>query len=131
MRKGVCPYEYMDNRDRFNKVSLSEKEVFYSELNREDISNEDYIQSQEVFEKLKLKNLGEYYDPYLRSDALLLNDVFENSRSMCLEIYELDLAKLISAQSLAWQAAFKKTQVKLDLITDIDMLLTIKKSITG
>ena len=66
----------MDNCERFNKVSLSEKEVFYSELNREDISDEDYIQSKKVFEEFKLKSPGEYYDLYLRSDVLLLTDVF-------------------------------------------------------
>ena len=76
IRKGVYPYEYVDNCERFNKVSLSEKEVFYNELNREDISDEDYIQSKKVFEEFKLKNPGEYYDLYLRSDVLLLTDVF-------------------------------------------------------
>ena len=76
IRKGVYPYEYVDNCERFNKVSLPEKEVFYSELNREDISDEDYIQSKKVFEEFKLKSPGEYYDLYLRSDVLLLTDVF-------------------------------------------------------
>ena len=76
IRKGVYPYEYVDNCERFNKVSLPEKEVFYSELNREDISDEDYIQSKKVFEEFKLKNPGEYNDLYLRSDVLLLTDVF-------------------------------------------------------
>ena len=76
IRKGVYPYESVDNCERFNKVSLSEKEVFCSELNREDISDEDYIQSKKVFEEFKLKSPGEYYDLYLRSDVLLLTDVF-------------------------------------------------------
>ena len=62
---------------------------------------------------------------YLKSNVLLLSDVFENVRKICLEIYELDAAKFISAPGLAWQAALKKTQVKLDLITDFDMILMI------
>ena len=72
-----------------------------------------------------MKNLSKYHDLYLKSNVLLLRDVFENVRKICLEIYELDAAKFISAPGLAWQAALKKTQVKLDLITDFDMILMI------
>ena len=72
-----------------------------------------------------MKNLSKYHDLYLKSNVLLLSDVFENVRKICLEIYELDAAKFISAPGLAWQAALKKTQVKLDLITDFDMILMI------
>ena len=64
---------------------------------------------------------------YVRSDTLLLADVFENFKNMCLEIYELDPAKFLSVPGLAWQAALKKTKLKLDLLTDIDMLLMVKK----
>ena len=79
----------------------------------------------------EIKNLGEYHDLYVQSDALLLADVFENFRNMCVKIYELDLAKFLSFPGLAWQAAFKKTKVKLDLLTDIDMLLMVEKGIRG
>ena len=68
---------------------------------------------------------------YVQSNALLLADVFENFRNMCLEIYELDPAKLLSAPGLAWQAVLKKTEVKLDLLTDINMLSTVEKGIRG
>ena len=61
----------------------------------------------------------------------MLADVFENFRNICVEIYELDLAKFLSAPGLAWQAALKKTKVKLDLLTDIDMLLMVEKRIRG
>ena len=78
-----------------------------------------------------MKNLGEYHDLYVQSDKLLLVDVFENFRNMCLKIYELDPAKFLSAPELAWQAALKKTKVKSDLLTDIDMLLIVEKRIRG
>ena len=68
---------------------------------------------------------------YVQSNALLLADVFENFRNICLEIYELDPAKFLSAPGLAWQAAFKKTNAKLDLLTDINMLLMLEKGIRG
>ena len=59
----------------------------------------------------------------------MLTDVFENFRNMCLGIYELDPARLLAAPGLAWQAAFKKTKVKLGLLTDIDLLLMVEKGI--
>ena len=69
---------------------------------------------------------------YVQGDLLLLADVFENFRNMCLKIYKLNSAKFLSTSGLAWQAALlKKTKVKLNLLTDIDMLLMVEKSIRG
>ena len=68
---------------------------------------------------------------YVQSDTLLLADLFENFRNMCIDIYELDTAKFLSAPGLAWQATLKKTQVKLDLLTDFDMLLMVERDIRG
>ena len=128
MWKGVSRYEYMDNWEKFNETSLPEKEHFYSHLNMEDI-DADYAHAKRVCKVFQIKNLGEYHDLYVQSDTLLLGDVFENFRSMCREIYELDPAKFLSAPVLAWQSALKKTKVKLDLFTDIDILLMVEKSI--
>ena len=77
------------------------------------------------------KTLGEYHDLYLKTDVILLADVFENFRKMYSEVYELDPVKFISAPGLAWQAALKKTGVELDLLTDIGMLLMVEKGIIG
>ena len=86
---------------------------------------------QKEFIKIcKIKNLGEYHDLHVPSDSLLLAK-FENFRNMCLKIYELDPAKFLSDPGLAWQAVLKKTKVKLDLLSDIDMLLMVEKGITG
>ena len=79
----------------------------------------------------KKKNLGEYHDLYVQSNTLLLADVFENFRNMCLKLYELVPAKFLLAPRLAWQAAVKQTKVKLHLLTDIDVLLMVQKGIRG
>ena len=81
--------------------------------------------------KIKLKNLGEYHDLYVQSDTLLLADVFENFRNMCNKVYELDPAHSLSLPGLAWQACLKKTNVKLELLTDYDMLLMVEEGIRG
>ena len=86
---------------------------------------------QKEFVKTLEKNLGEYHDLYLKSDTLLLADVFENFRKVCLKIYHLDPVKFLSAPGLAWLLALKKSEVKLESLTDIDMLLMVKKGIKG
>ena len=84
-----------------------------------------------VCKKFALKNLGEYHNLYLKSDTLLLVEVFENFKKMCLKIYHLDPVIFNSAAWLAWQAALKKSKVKWELLTDIDLLLMVEKGIQG
>ena len=131
LRKGVYPYEYMDNWERFDETLLPDKESFYSSLNMENINDIDYRHGNNVFEKFKLKNLGEYHNLYVQSDTLLLADVFENFRNMCIKVFELDPAHFLSLPGLAWQACLKKTNVKLELLTDYDMLLMVEEGIRG
>ena len=121
LRKGVYPYEYMDSWKRFKEESLPDKESFYSELNNEHITDEDYEHAQKVCDTFKIKNLGEYHDLYVQSDTALLADVFENFRDKCIEIYKLDPAHFLSAPGQAWQACLKKTEVELELLTDNEM----------
>ena len=131
LRKGVYPYEYMDSWQRFDETSLSVKEAFYSNLNVEDITDVDYRHGKTVFEYLINKNLGDYHDLYVRSDTLLLADVFENFRNMCIKVYEPDLAQFLSAPGLAWQACLKKREVKLEFLIAVDLLLMVEKGIRG
>ena len=86
-----------------------------------DILSVDYRHAKIVYKEFKLKKLGDYHDLYVKSDTLLLVDVFENFRKKCMEIYELDPARFLSAPGLAWQACIKKTGIKLELLTDIAM----------
>ena len=131
LRKGVYPYEYLDNWERFNETSLPNEKSFYSNLNMENIDDIDYRHGNNVFKGFKLKNLGEYHDLYVKRDTLLLADLFENFRNTCLEVYELDPAYFLSLPGLAWQACLKKTSIKLELLTDYDMLLMVEEGIRG
>ena len=119
----------MDSWEKCNEVSLPNKESFYSELNKENITDEDCAHAQKVWKVFKIKNLGEYHDLYVQSDTFLLTDVYENFRDRCIGTYELDPAHYLSAPGLAWQACLKKAKVKLELLTDNDMLMMVEKGI--
>ena len=101
----------MDNWERFNETLLPNKEAFYSNLNMEDITDTDYTHANKVFKEFKIKHLGGYHDLYVQSDTLLLADVFENFRNMCIKVYELDPAHFLSAPGLAMASMFKKKQM--------------------
>ena len=131
LRRDVYLYEYMDSWERFDETSLPDKEAFYSSQNMDNITNIDYRHSKRVFKNLNNKNFGDYYDLYVQSDILLLPDISENFRNKCIEIYELDPANFLSAPGLAWQPCLKKTELKLELLTDADMLLMLEKGIRG
>ena len=102
LRKGVYPYEYMDYWKKFDETIIPPKEAFYSNLNLRDISDEDYEHVQKVWNVFEIKNRGECHDLYVQSDTLLLADVFENFRNMCIERYWLDPVYFVSASGLAW-----------------------------
>jgi hypothetical protein len=135
--KGVYPYDYMDNWDRFNETELPPKEAFYSELSNEHISDADYERAQKVWKKFNLKNLGEYHDLYLKSDVLLLTDIFENFRTMCLEYYNLDPAHYYTLPNYAWDAMLLKTNEELgevhelEQIHDLEMYEMIESGLRG
>ena len=131
LRKGVYPYEYMDGWDKFNEKTIPGKDSFYSNLTLENISESDYAHANNVFKKFNINNLGEYHDLYVRSDTLLLADIFENFRQSCLKNYELDPAHFVSLPGLAWQDCLEKTNVELELLTDYDMLLMVEEGIRG
>ena len=103
----------MDEWEKFYETSLSEKEEFYSNLIMEDITDEDYMHAKRAFKDFEIQNLGEYHDIYLKSDTLPLADVFENRRKICLKTYHLYPLIFLSAPGLTWQAALRKTKLKL------------------
>ena len=89
------------------------------------------MHAKRVSKEFEMKDLGKYHYLYLKSDTLLLADVFEIFRKMCFEIYHLDLVKFLSAPGLARQAVLKKTEVKLEVLINIDMLSMVEKDIRG
>ena len=97
----------------------------------EGISDTDHKHAKRVFKTINDKNISDYHDLYVQSDTLLLADVFENFRNMCLKEYELDPAYFLSLPGLAWLACLKKSEIKLELFTYNDMLLMIEKGIRG
>ncbi|KAL9987185.1 hypothetical protein ACROYT_G001444 [Oculina patagonica] len=130
-KKGIYPYEYMGSWERFRETSLPEKEKFYSKLNDEHITDEEYEHAQKVWKTFGCKTLGDYHDLYVQTDVTLLADVFENFRKICLEKYELDPANYYTSPGLSWDALLKKTGVELELLTDYEMHLFVERGIRG
>ena len=115
----------------FRKHNFHQKKEFYSKLNDCGVSDEDYEQAQKIWKEFEIQNLGDYHDLYLKSDVLLLADVFEEFRNICLENYSLDPAWYYTSPGLSWDALLKHSRVKLELLTDPDMLLMFEKGIRG
>ena len=130
-RKGVYPYDYMDSFSKFNDTELPHREKFYSLLTDNNISEDAYSRAENVWNTFNLQNMGEYHDLYLKTDILLLTDVFENFRKTCLTYYKLDPLHYITSPGLAWDAMLKMTKINLELITDIDIQLFIEKGLRG
>nr|XP_022909031.1 uncharacterized protein LOC111420296 [Onthophagus taurus] len=130
-KKGIFPYGYMDSLDKLNVTSLPPKKAFFNKLSFEDITDEQYSHAQTVWEKFNCQNLKDYSDLYLKTDVLLLADVFEKFRQVCFKTYDLDPAHYYTAPGLSWDAMLKFTKIKLELLTDIDQVNLIKKGIRG
>ncbi|CAH3018101.1 unnamed protein product, partial [Porites evermanni] len=130
-RKGVYPYDYVSSLEKLSETQLPPKEEFYSKLNDEDITEDDYQHASNVWDTFKCKSLRDYHDLYLKTDVLLLADVFENFRKTCLKHYKLDPAHYYTSPGLAWDACLKETGQELQLLNDYDMLMMIEKGIRG
>ena len=128
-QKGFYPYEYMDSEEKFNDTKLPPREAFYSKLSGKGITEKDYEHAGNVWISFKMKTFKEYHELYNITDVLLLADVFENFRDLCLKIYGLDPVYYFTAPGLAWDACLKMTSVKLELLSDSNMLLMFEEGI--
>ena len=120
-QKGVYPYDFMDSFEKFNQTELPNKDQFYSILNDQHITDDEYDHANKVWNTFMIKTMGEYHDLYLVSNLLLLTDVFENFRKTCMQYYKLDPCHYFTSPGLSWDAMLKMTNIKLELMTDIDM----------
>jgi hypothetical protein len=131
LRKGIYPYDYVDNEEKMSEIILPPKEAFYNILNDEHITDDEYSHAVKIWETFQCKDLGDYHDLYLRTDVLLLADVFENFRNLCLSVYKLDPAHYYTSPGLSWDAMLKYTGVELELLEDIDMHLMVEAGLRG
>ena len=130
-QKGFYPYEYMDKEEKFNDTKLPPREAFYSKLSGRGITEKDYKHACNVWNSFKMKTFKEYHELYNITDVLLLADVFENFRDICLKNYGLDPVYYFTAPGLAWDACLKITDIDLELLSDVNMLLMFEKGIRG
>ena len=121
----------MDSFVKFNQTELPTNDHFCSILNDQHITDDEYDHAKKVWKTFKIKTMGEYHDLYLVSDVLLLTDVFENFRKTCIQYYKLDPCHYLTSPSLSWDAMLKMTNIKLELMTDIDMFQFIEKGMRG
>ena len=132
----------MNSFKRFNEDKLCARKYFYSSTKDKKISEdgkisdghvsiEDYMVYEKVWDRFKMKNLGDYHDHYFKKDVLLLTDVFEKFISICIKYYGLDPCHYFSAPGLRWDAMLKMTDVKFKKISDIDQYLFIEKGSRG
>ena len=121
----------MDSFNRFEETENPPKQAYYSILNDQEITDEDYEHSIKIWEEDQIKNLGEYHDLYLKIDVLLLAEIFENFRNVCLKNYELDPAHYYTSPGLSWDALLKFSKQKLELLSDINMIQFIESGIRG
>ena len=130
-QKGFYPYEYMDSIEKLKDTEPPPQQAFYSKLSGHGINNYCYKHVLNVWKTFKMKTLKEYHEVYNITDVLLLADIFENFRDLCLKNYGLDPVYYYTAPGLAWDAMLKMTKINLELLSDIDMLLMVEKGIRG
>ncbi|CAH1101901.1 unnamed protein product [Psylliodes chrysocephalus] len=130
-KKGVMPYDYIDSFERFEETCLPPIELFYNKLDDKPCPHRLYLRAQEIWSKFNCRNLGQYVDLYMKTDIMLLADVFERFRNSCHKTYGLDPAHYYTLPGFTWDAMLKYTKQELDLLTDIDMFMFVESGIRG
>ena len=127
----MYPYDYMYSFNRFSEKKLPTKDDFYNILNDEHIPDTQYVHAIKLWNTFWLKNMRECHDLYLKSGILLLAYVFENFRKTFMQYYKLDPCYYFTGPGLSWDAILKMTDIKLELIIDVDMFQFIEKGMRG
>ena len=122
---------YMDCFEKFDQTEPPIKGQFYSVLNDQHVTNGECDHARKVWKTFNIKTMGGYHDLYLKSDVLLLADVFESFRKTCLQYYKLDPCHYFTSPGLSWDAMLRMTNIKLELMTNVDMFQFIEKGMRG
>ena len=130
-KKGIYPYDYFDEKEKYCETELPEKQKFFNKLNNKNISNEDYKHALNVFKTFKCKDLLDYSILYLKTDICHLSDVFQNFSNFAYKTYDLDPRHSYSLPGYSWQSMLKMTKIELELISDSDMYLFLMDTIRG
>ena len=129
LRKGVFPYEWADNFEKFDETNLPPQDAFYNKLREQRISDEDYLHAKNVWSSFQIENFGQYQDLYLECDVLLLTDVMETFRKTTLIDFKLDPMNYATLPGLSWDAGLQYSKVELEIVKDYDMNLFIDRQV--
>ena len=130
-KKGIYPYDYFDEKEKYNETELPEKQKFFNKLNDKNVSNDEYKHALNVFKTFKCKDLLDYYILYLKTDICHLSDVFQKFSDFAYKTYNLDPRHSYTLPGFSWQSMLKMTKIKLELISDSDMYLFLMDTIRG
>lgn len=130
-RKGVFPYDFLDSWNKLKIAALPPKDAFFSHLTESHISDEEYAHAQAVWNAFNIQNLGEYANLYLKTDILLLCDVFEDFRETLYNLFKLDPAHYVTLPGFSFDAMLRFTKVEIELLTDVDMLMFVERALRG
>jgi hypothetical protein len=130
-KKGIFPYSWFDSYDKFDYPTLPPKKDFYDDLNDDEICDEEYEVAKKIWKEFDCKCFRDYHDLYLKTDVILLSDVFETFRTLSMKDYGLDPAYFITLASFADNCLYKSHGQEIELMTDYDMLLMTEKNIRG
>ena len=131
IKKGIYPHNYTDSFERFEETKPPPKEVFYDILKNKHIIDEDYNHVNKVWDIFDIKNMGEQHDLYVKTDVLVLSEIFQDFRQNCFKIIGLDPLWYYTAAGLFYDALLKITGIKLNVIQDEDMYLFLEKGKRG
>ena len=119
-RKGIFPYEWFDSFEKFCEPCLPPKESFYSSLTGKGATPEEYQYALDIWNHFKCETFSDYHDIYLKTDVLLLSDIFEVFRKTSIDSFKLDPSHFVTLPSFGWQCMLKVTGIKLELLTEVD-----------